>query len=83
MRYLNELHTKSDEHKKRFAFLSAGAATLAIFGFWSLATFGTDTSVVVEESNEVSPLESLSASVTSSIDGLKKSFQDLTSTNKL
>jgi hypothetical protein len=44
--YLNTLHTRSDKHKKRFAFAVSLGCTLMIFSIWSfvrLATPGTAT----------------------------------------
>ncbi len=85
-RYLATLHTKSDHHKKRFAFLASGSVTLLIFGIWSLATFGigdevaenlnnTENRVATEQ--EVSPLESLLSGVAASFQALRGNVTEL------
>lgn len=78
-KYLSELHTKSPAHKKRFAMLSSGAVTLSIFAVWSAVNFGTygklaQSDVQSEKVSEVSPLESLRASVATSFEGILKTL---------
>ena len=86
-RYLSQLHKKPDHHKRQFALLASGTITLAIFGIWSLATFGTSkgsfigeiqTSSVAETSgSEVSPFQSLRSSLADTFNAVKGSLGEL------
>jgi len=84
-RYLAKLHSKPEHHKRRFALLASSTITLFIFGVWSIATFGvsniggsnTYTASGIEESSEVSPLESLRLNLASSFEALKNAFTDI------
>ncbi len=88
--YLSTLHEKSDSHKKRFALLVSGGATMIIFTIWSLVNFGNggvlaqnENDLVNSESkrvatvSEVSPLESIGASVSSSFAALGEAWDTL------
>lgn len=79
MSYFSTLHKQPPEHKRRFALFVSGAATLLILFIWFTAKFAGP-EVIVENENEVSPLESMQASVSESLNALKKSFNDLNST---
>lgn len=77
-RYLAALHKKPDHHKRQFALLASGTVTLIIFGIWSLATFGTVKTTVVEKTNsEVSPFQSLQMSLADTLSALKSSIGEL------
>ena len=81
-KYLTTLHTKSDAHKKRFALLTSGSATLLIFALWStvhFATYGSVTANHASESKvaEVSPFASLRANVATGLEGLSATFGSL------
>jgi len=85
-KYLSTLHSKPDHHKKRFALLASSTITLVIFGIWSLVTFQSksDETAVLKVDNgakiaEVGPLQSFSANIAASLDGLKASFNELKS----
>lgn len=77
-RYLTDLHGKPDHHKKRFALLVSGTATLFIFTIWCIAKFGTYSSntpsvvaTVPDNSTQaVSPIGSLKASVNEALSSL-------------
>ncbi len=78
--YLETLHTRTPEHKHRFALLTSGGFTLIIFTFWAMATFGVKNPTVAktstvktdkQEVNEVSPLDSLLGSVAAAFDSLR------------
>ena len=83
--YLSTLHTRSESHKKRFAFLVSGGFTLIIFSLWSLATFGTGGTLAQEreiiaqkeEVKEVSPFASFRGGVASGLSGLTEAFEGL------
>jgi hypothetical protein len=83
--YLATLHTRSEEHKRRFAFLVAGSTTLAIFAIWSMATFGNGGYLAKNGNNpdadrahpEISPLESLRANAASSFGSIRDTVNDL------
>ncbi len=89
--YISTLHQRSDGHKKRFALAVSGGVTMIIFSIWTLVNFGqggvlaqnenelvNSNSQKVAEVSEVSPLESIGASVSSSFAALKKAWGDLT-----
>ncbi|MDO8590313.1 MAG: hypothetical protein Q7R69_03540 [bacterium] len=91
-RYLSTLHTKPERHKKQFAFLASSSITLFIFGVWSLATFGinsTNTKIVAESGSsqeasaqpetEVSPFESLRMNLSTSLEAFRENFGALKS----
>lgn len=79
-RYLATLHTRSDDHKKRFALATSGGFTLLIFAIWMTVNYGGEPVVAdarQAEVKEVSPLESFSSSVGTAWEGLKQSFGGL------
>lgn len=84
-RYLSTLHTRSESHKKRFAFLASGLFTLLIFSLWALATFGTGGILAQNKQEpasesrqrEVSPFASLSNGVAAGWAGFKDAFDGL------
>lgn len=86
-RYLAELHTKPDHHKRRFALFASSTITLFIFGVWSLATFGVNDKIIARnnvsvpstrvESNEISPFQSLRLSLAASLEAIRGSFREL------
>lgn len=84
--YLSTLHTRSESHKKRFAFLVSGGFTLMMFSLWSLATFGTggtieqERAVVAqkEEVREVTPFASLREGLATGLAGLAEAIGGLT-----
>jgi len=85
-KYLSTLHTRSNTHKKRFAFLVSGGFTLIIFSLWTLTTFGTggtwaqEREVVAqkEEIKEVSPFASLRNGIATGFAGISEALQGLT-----
>ena len=80
-KYLAELHTKPDHHKKRFALLASGAFTLVILGVWSLVTFGGDDVTLADGEMpakvEVSPFQSLIGGVIASFKSLNGDYDEL------
>ena len=88
-KYLSTLHTRSENHKKRFAFLVSGGFTLMIFSLWSLATFGTGGTLeqgrevvaqkqeTKEEVKEVSPLSSLKGGIATGFAGLSEALEGI------
>ena len=81
-KYLAELHTKPDHHKKRFAFIVSGIVTLFIFSFWTMATFGPEGRIAnnkVEETKESNPFEALKSNVSSSFSNILTNFELLIS----
>lgn len=82
-KYLSTLHTRSDDHKRRFAFVVSGVTTLAIFAIWSLTTFSNGGVLAqnnIEEDRahpEISPLESLRANAASSFSSIRDTVNDL------
>jgi hypothetical protein len=83
--YLSTLHSRSETHKKRFAFLVSGGFTLMMFSLWTLATFGTggriaqEKAVVAqkEEPKEVTPLASLKNGVATGLAGISEALRGL------
>ena len=84
-KYLATLHTKSREHKRRFALLVSGVATLFMFAMWSMVTFGPSGTLAENKKEkeikraheEVSPLESLRSSAVESFDSVKNAYEFL------
>jgi len=56
-KYLSTIHQRPTGHKKLFALAVSGSITLAIFGFWSLATFGRTSSTIAETPRNTGTLE--------------------------
>jgi hypothetical protein len=83
--YLSTLHTRSESHKKRFAFLVSGGFTLMMFSLWTLATFGTGGRVAQEKAvvaqkevpKEVSPFASLKNGIATGFAGISEAIQGL------
>jgi hypothetical protein len=83
--YLETLHTRTPEHKHRFALVTSGGFTLIIFTFWAMATFGVDNSTMAktnsktakQEITEVSPLDSLLGSVIAAFNSIRGGTGDL------
>lgn len=48
-RYIQTIHTRSDAHKKRFAFGVSSGFTILLFTFWFLARFGVPGNDIVAE----------------------------------
>jgi hypothetical protein len=83
-KYLSTLHTKPTRHKKHFAFIVSSSVTLAIFLIWTLVSFGHGGVAAQEVSTtnqvrEVGPLESLTASLSSSFNAILVGFGALKS----
>ncbi len=78
-KYLSSLPERSHHHKKRFAFIVSSSVTLVIFLIWTLVSFGHGGVVAQEVSTnqqvrEVGPLESLTASLSSSFHAILVGF---------
>jgi len=84
-RYLETLHTRPDHHKKRFALFVSFAVTMLIFSLWGLVNFGqgglmsSSAAKIVVVDKEVSPLQSLTSSVSASLGEIFDSFGKLKS----
>jgi hypothetical protein len=84
-RYLSTLHKRSKKHKNNFALLVAGGVTLIMFSVWHFVHYGEVPAVAEEPGvrtlpgtvHEVSPLDSLSASVGEGWQGVRAGFTDL------
>lgn len=78
-KYLATLPDRSDKHKRRFAFMASGAFTLLIFGFWSASTFGVPepTPIARQESDAVSPFESVQSNLATPWQSIKNQFKGL------
>ena len=80
-KYLATLHKRSDDHKRRFAFLTSGSITLIIFAFWGVANFGAPGLATAENEDkkvkEVSPFESIVSSANDGWEGIKDSFLEI------
>lgn len=84
-KYLSTLHTRTDSHKKRFAFAVSGTLTLIMFTLWTLATFGTGGVLAQKEAEmvkkevarEVSPFSSLKNGVAAGWAGFRETFNGL------
>jgi hypothetical protein len=87
--YLSTIHQRSEAHKKRFALVVSGGVTMIIFSIWTLVNFGhggvlaqndqqpTTDNRQQDKTSEVSPLESIGASVSESFNSLKRAWSDL------
>lgn len=85
--FIRNLHNKPDHHKQRFAMLASATVTLFIFGFWSIATFGSKGGVVADAGSqvasvsaaesEVSPFESIQSSVAGGLKAITEKFSDI------
>jgi hypothetical protein len=78
--YLKDLPNKPHKHKKRFALITSGVFTLAMFSVWSFVMFGQEPELASEtgpvnlaaaSTAEVTPFENI-------LDGLKESIQSIT-----
>ena len=85
-KFLRNIHSRPDHHKKSIAFFTSGAITLFIFGIWALVNFGVSDSTVIagveesqtdNKSNEVSPFEAFKSNVAASIGSIGDSFNTL------
>ena len=76
-KYLATIHEKPEHHKKRFALMVSGGFTLIIFAIWSLVNIGPSDRVVANDQNEISPFESLKASIGAAIQVLRSDVGDL------
>ena len=89
-KYLATIHTRSDKHKKRFAFVSSAAVTLIIFGVWSAIEFKPQD--IVASNNQLIPTQVAGASAAlqgglqtdpeSPFEALKGGFQNIFSALK-
>ena len=92
-KYLSTLHKRSPAHKKHFALVVSGGATLIIFGIWSMVVFGNSNAVVANQTsndsntvvatdntNAVSPFDDVKGGVANSIDAIKQQFNQITQT---
>ncbi len=89
--YLKTIHQRSSAHKRRFALLVSGGATLFIFGIWSLVVFGSkgvtvaDTTTQAGNQNVVSSFEDIKGGVANSLEAVKNQVnqvkQAITTTN--
>lgn len=77
--YLSTIHTRSDQHKKRFSLAVSGGITLIIFGIWAFVHFGVEPAKVadagsaqtglvpagqdLQTANAVTPFEALGGSI--------------------
>jgi hypothetical protein len=78
-KYLASLKDKPEPHKKRFALLVSGSATLVIFAIWTMVTFGGGTMDESKKANaqvtkEVSPFASLREGLAASFAGLSEAL---------
>ena len=79
-KYLSTLHQKTPEHKKRFALLTSMAFTLLIFSIWSITSFPPKADQPLAGGNqvdEVTPFESLRASVATAFKVLRSDVDNL------
>ncbi|MFZ2049012.1 MAG: hypothetical protein WAV25_01820 [Minisyncoccia bacterium] len=82
-KYLSEIHTKSPEHKKKFALSVSLGITLIIFGIWSLVKWSdlSKKDVVVENSqpiaDEITPISNLTSGIANSLEAIKTTATDL------
>ena len=80
-KYLETIHQRPVEHKKRFAFVVSAGFTLIIFGIWSLVTFNNPNTVVAtggsQTGAEVTPFESLKSSVAIALKVLRGNVNEL------
>jgi hypothetical protein len=83
-KYLSTIHTRSDKHKKNFALAVSSGVTLTIFALWTFINFGNGGVVAQQEvetrvsKNEVSPLESMGASLGSSWAAIRETWGEFT-----
>lgn len=91
-KYLSTIHQRSDTHKRHFAFAVSGGTTLMIFAIWTMVNFGNggvlannDQAPMTNEQlgyrgaevAEVSPLQSVGASVSSAFDAVGRAWGEL------
>ena len=88
--YLETIHTRSDTHKKRFAFLTSFGITLIIFSIWTLVKFSpfSSTETIATDNtnlntgsentaNAIAPLDNLASGVKESYTSLKNQFNSV------
>jgi hypothetical protein len=84
--YLRTIHTRSDSHKRRFAFLTSSGITLSIFLLWTLvrvapfsseATIATNDTYGSNTANAVAPFDSITAGVGESFSAIKDQFNSV------
>lgn len=74
-KYLSEIHTKSPQHKKRFAFLVSGTFTLVIFTIWSMVNFGGEPQIAKDTTGPVNLAATIQSTPLENIfDGIKDSW---------
>lgn len=82
-KYLSEIHTKSPEHKKKFALSVSLGITLIIFGIWSLVKWSdlANKDVVTENSqpivDEITPISNLTNGIANSLEAIKTTAVEL------
>ena len=76
-KYLATIHTKPEHHKKRFALAVSSGTTLLIFSIWFITHSSPSNMVIQKSTNEVTPLESLKASIGSVLKVLHSDAGDL------
>ena len=80
-KYIESLKEKPDHHKERFALLTSGIFTLAIFGVWSFVTFNKTVDVPVatvqQAEYEPSPLSSLRTNFSSAFEAIRGNVGEL------
>lgn len=74
-RYLSQIHTKPEAHKKRFALLVSGGFTLLIFAIWSVVMFGGEAQVAKEAAGPVN-LAAVSQSGITPFENLLEGIRD-------
>jgi hypothetical protein len=79
--YIENLRTKPEHIKKRFAFITSSIITLAIFFVWIVSTYGLNTSNIKMADKDSdgkvlaeAPVSSLTASVVGAWDDIKTLF---------
>lgn len=88
-KYLSTIHQRSDMHKKNFALAVSGGTTLMIFAIWTFVNFGNggvmagnDQAPMANDQSgsqvaEVSPLQSIGASVSSTWEAIGEAWGEL------
>ncbi len=84
-KYISEIHTKSPEHKKKFALLVSAGITLVIFGVWAFVKFNdlANKPVVAENKQpiieEITPISNITDGIANSLEAIKTTAVDLKS----
>jgi len=82
-KYISEIHTKSPEHKKKFALMVSASITLIIFGVWAFVKFNdlTNRPVVTENNRplveEITPISNITDGIANSLEAIKTTATDL------